>query len=112
MEGFEPEKTGECLRHRGFNDQVITEWMRDPYRRILFDMEPAMAVGLIGQLQLAFRHPLNIGPTRQLLEKYVRDTIEKLDPDHGDVYNFLMAGFDPEQDEVPDHSWPEFVEKL
>lgn len=95
-----------------FNEEAAVAWMRDPTNRVIFDLDPTLAVGLIGHLQLAFRHPANTGPTRQLLEKYLRETIEKIDPSHGDVYNFLMAGFDPDCDQLPEDAWPDLVDKI
>ena len=63
-----------------------------------FELDMVLVVGLIGQLQLAFRHPGNTGPTREMLENFVRELIEKLDPARGEVYQFLMMGFDEEHD--------------
>jgi len=63
-------------------------------RPVKFELDMTLTVGLIGQLQLAFRHPDNTGPTRQMLESFVRELIEKIDPAKGDAYRFLMMGFD------------------
>lgn len=70
--------------------------MTEPVR---FELDPVLAVGLVGQLQIAFRHPGNKGETRQRLEQFVRDLIERLDPEHGDLYTVLMMGFDASYDE-------------
>lgn len=64
-----------------------------------FELDMVYVTGIIGHLQLAFRHPANTGPTRQLIEKFVRDLIECIDPGHGEVYWYLMMGFDPTHDE-------------
>jgi hypothetical protein len=34
-----------------------------------------------------------------MLECFVRDLIERIDPEHGDVHTFLMMGFCEEYDE-------------
>jgi len=47
---------------------------------VQFEISMALTVGLIGQLQLSFRHPDNNGPTRQTLERFVLDLIEQIDP--------------------------------
>lgn len=73
--------------------------MREWDRPIKFDLDIILTVGIIGQLQLAFRHPSNLGPTRELVESFVRELIENLDPDKGALYELLTAGFDPEMDE-------------
>ncbi|HEV2863061.1 MAG TPA: hypothetical protein VGX48_18745 [Pyrinomonadaceae bacterium] len=65
---------------------------------VLFELDPVLAVGLVGQLQIAFRHPANTGETRERLEQFVRDLIERLDPAHGDLHALLMMGFDARYD--------------
>jgi hypothetical protein len=67
---------------------------------VKFELNMVLTVGLIGQLQLAFRHPANNGPTREMIEKLVRDLIEQIDPARTEVYEFLMMGFNPEMDEL------------
>ena len=76
-----------------------TERMRSMTEPIKFELSINLVVGLIGQLQLAFRHPQNVGGTRQLLESFVRDLIGQLDPEHGDLYTVLMMGFHEAYDE-------------
>jgi len=69
-------------------------WMADRDATIRFELDRVLTAGLIGHLQLAFRHPANNGATREKLEEFVRLFIQKLDPQRGDVYKFLMMGFD------------------
>lgn len=66
---------------------------------LAFNLDIVLVAGLIGQLQLAFRHPQNTGETRQMLQKFVLDLINRLDPDKGDLWTFLMMGFDEQFDE-------------
>lgn len=66
---------------------------------VKFELDMVHTVGLIGQLQLAFRHPHNTGTTRKTLEKFVRDLILRIDPERGEIYHFLMMGFHEEFDE-------------
>jgi hypothetical protein len=61
---------------------------------VVIQLEPVYAVGLVGQLQLAFRHPQNVGPSRKILEQATRTIIDQMDPDKGDLYKVLMMGFD------------------
>jgi hypothetical protein len=83
--------------------QAITEracaQLRARKEPVRFEMDMTLVMGLIGQLQLAFRHPGNVGPSRVALEKFVRDLIERLDPEHGDVHTLLMMGFHEAYDE-------------
>ncbi len=74
-------------------------WMADRDATIRFELDRVLTAGLIGHLQLAFRHPANTGATREKLEEFVRLFIQKLDPQRGDVYKFLMMGFDEIHDE-------------
>jgi hypothetical protein len=69
------------------------EKMRESKDPLNVELSISLAVGLIGQLQLAFRHPQNVGPSRAQLELFVRDLIERLDPEHGDLYTVLIMGF-------------------
>lgn len=64
-----------------------------------FKLDMVLTVGLIGQLQLAFRHPGNLGATREMLEKFVLELIQRIDPSGGAVYQMLMMGFDQQFDE-------------
>jgi regulator of sigma D len=83
--------------------QAITEralaQLRERKEPVRFELDITLVLGLIGQFQLAFRHPGNVGPSRDALEKFVRELIEQLDPGHGDVYALLMMGFDERYDE-------------
>lgn len=76
-----------------------TEKMRAWPGPVRFELDITSVVGLIGQLQLSFRHPQNVGPSRAVTERFVRDLIEQLDPEHGDLHTLLMMGFDPTYDE-------------
>ncbi len=68
-------------------------------RPILLSFDITTTIALIGQLQLAFRHPSNVGPSRQMLEQATRELIEQIDPSKGDIYKFLSMGFDERFDE-------------
>lgn len=80
-------------------EKVLPQMFEKSAAPVKFELNLPYAVGLISQLQLAFRHPQNVGPTREHLEKLVRDLIERLDPERGDFYQFLMMGFDEAYDE-------------
>lgn len=83
--------------------QAITERalakMREMKEPIKFELDVTHVMGLIGQLQLAFRHPGNTGPSRAAIERFVRDLIEQMDPEHGDVHALLTMGFHEAYDE-------------
>lgn len=76
-----------------------TERMKAWPGSVKFELDITLVVGLIGQLQLGFRHPQNVGPTRRHLERFVRDLIERLDPEHGDLHTLLTMGFHESYDE-------------
>lgn len=92
-------QAAQALSHKEALTERAIEALRTWTRPIHFEMDITFTVGLIGTLQLAFRHPHNAGPTRQMLESFVRDLISQLDPLHGDLYEFLMLGFDERADE-------------
>lgn len=48
---------------------------------------------LIENLQLAFRQEDNVGPSREEAERFVREMIEVIDPEHSTIYDFLIGGF-------------------
>lgn len=48
---------------------------------------------VIENLQIAFRQEGNAGPSRQEAERFAREMIEVIDPEHGVIYDFLMGGF-------------------
>jgi hypothetical protein len=75
------------------------EALKNWHRPIVFEFDIQTTIALIGQLQLAFRHPANVGPSRQVIEKLTRDLIAQLDPTKGDIYQFLCMGFDEKFDE-------------
>lgn len=66
---------------------------------VILEISLQHAIGMIGNLQLAFRVPGNTGSTRDMMEKFVRDLIDRLDPERGDLHRLLMMGFDPGFDE-------------
>ena len=72
-----------AISHRAM--VILREWKRP----ILIELDMKHTIGLVGQLQLAFRHPANNGPTRQMLEEFTRELIAQIDPEQGDVYKFL-----------------------
>lgn len=57
--------------------ELLTTWMAERSAPVRFELDTVLTVGLIGQLQLAFRHPANIGETRQMFEKFTRELIER-----------------------------------
>jgi hypothetical protein len=67
---------------------------------VQFTLDLPNAVGLISQLQLAFRHPQNTGVTKQMTEQLVRQLIETVAPERDEIYQVLMMGFNPAYDEA------------
>jgi hypothetical protein len=68
-------------------------------RPVMISTDLTTVVAVIGQLQLAFRHPQNSGATRGAAERFARALVEQIDPAHGDVHAFLLMGFDERYDE-------------
>ncbi len=68
--------------------------------RSICDMDTSTAITLVGQLQLALRHPGNRGESAAVTDHFVRAMIETLSKDDasGILRTGLMAGFDPNCD--------------
>jgi len=91
------------------NLKKIEEYAHGP-ELIELRLDRLHAIGLISQLQVAFRQPANNGKIRKHFEEFVTNMIDKMDPDHGEVYEFLMAGFGQSQNAQPEEDWwPEFI---
>lgn len=75
--------------------KAIREWDRP----IVLNIDIGHAVGMISMCQLAMRHPLSRErPTAQMVGAMIRQLIDEIDPERGDLHKFLMMGFDPECD--------------
>jgi hypothetical protein len=68
-----------------------------------FDLSISAALALVGQLQLALRHPANNGDTSILAEGFTRAMIDALaiGPDAAILRKGLEKGFDPDADQEP-----------
>jgi hypothetical protein len=71
----------------------------DERREVHLTTDLTTIVALIGNLQLALRHPQNVGTSSEITKRFVLKLIGRIDPARGDVYQFLMMGFDEEHDE-------------
>lgn len=82
-----------------FNRAIASVVRRRSGAPVTFDLDLMLVVVIVAQLQVAFRHPGNTGDARRMAEKFVRELIEQLDPERGDLYKLLMMGFDSRFDE-------------
>lgn len=68
-------------------------------RPVVFTLDIAPTASLIALMQLALRHPdaakLNAAEN---MKEFILKLIERIDPEHGPLYTFLMLGFDPQYD--------------
>ena len=73
----------------------LREWQRP----IIIQTDMTNVMGLLGMVQLALRHPqAKSMPTARLVERFIVDLIERIDPEHGDIWTFFNAGFNPTHD--------------
>lgn len=84
------------------SDDFQAAFLADMRRRaaagpVTLEIDVGAAVGLIGQLQLALRHPANTGPTAKEAERFVRKLIDVI-ADTPVIRRGLEAGFSPEND--------------
>lgn len=71
-------------------------------RPIMVEATVATWFDLIAVVQLSLRHPnaAASAPCRRA-EKFIRDLIENIDPEHGELWRLLSLGFDPAHDQKP-----------
>lgn len=72
--------------------KAASEKLKDFNHPVRLNLDIVLTVGIIGNLQLALRHEQNTGEASRLIEKFVRDLIEQIDPMRGVVFEFLMMG--------------------
>lgn len=81
-------------------DELVAaiQWLTDTHGHFTLQAGFPDMVVIVGQMQLALRHPMNTGDgaaeARRILEDIIT-TLERADPRVG---KFLRAGFDPSQD--------------
>lgn len=66
--------------------------------RINLKLGPAQAMMLIGQLQLAARHPANIGPSSGLVRLLATELADELVEAEPELQAIIEAGWDPQHD--------------
>lgn len=68
-------------------------------RPIVIETTLSHVIGIVGLVQLALRFPpARMTPSGQMTEKFIKDLIEKIDPEHGETWKTLQRGFNPEWD--------------
>jgi hypothetical protein len=68
---------------------------------VILEMDVTTAIILVSQVQLATRHPKNIGPARKKAESIMRDMCEMLGnkyADYPELKELLDKGWDPKYD--------------
>jgi hypothetical protein len=56
------------------------------------------AICVIANIQLATRHPENVGPSRKIAEEFARELQARLIIDHPELEDVLEAGWNPAYD--------------
>lgn len=71
----------------------------DWQRPVIIEIDLTHMIGIIGLLQLALRHPeARKRPTAKMVERFVLNLIEQIDPEHGETWKLLQRGFNPNWD--------------
>ena len=52
-------------------------------RPVIIETDLTTTLAVIGNVQLALRHPLNTGPSSKAAESFIINLIESIDPQHG-----------------------------
>ena len=56
------------------------------------------AIAIIGNLQLALRHPSNTGPTAAITRKFIAGLQERISKESAELNLIIEAGFNPDYD--------------
>lgn len=72
--------------------------MQDRKTMIAVYLDPASATSLIASIQLALRHPGNVGPTAEINRKLADALIARLEQDEPALGPILRLGYDPSSD--------------
>lgn len=64
----------------------------------LISLDSVTAICIIVQIQLATRHPDNIGPSREVAEKFARQLQERVAAKVPEVAKLMELGWDPDFD--------------
>jgi hypothetical protein len=73
--------------------------INDFRRPIVIETSISHVTSLIAMVQVALRHPVvKTFPSAQLAEKFCVNLIEKIDPEHGDLWRLLNMGFNSKHD--------------
>lgn len=81
-----------------FEQAFLADCKRQKGRRVHLDIDFSMALVVVGQLQLALRHPNNTGPSAANARAFVHKLIARLAVTDT-IGRCLQTGFDPKYDQ-------------
>lgn len=85
-------------------EEVMAEFMKNwalSAKPVALTLHPDSALAVLGNLQLALRHPANTGPSALMVQAVCNDLVDRIAPDAGSpVHALCMAGFDPAHDKA------------
>jgi hypothetical protein len=76
--------------------QAAVEAFSTLHTNILLEIELPVAVIIVSHLQLALRHPGNVGSSADIARGFAMELIGAMP--EGPLQNFMMMGFDPAHD--------------
>jgi hypothetical protein len=92
--------TSERYRRMEIMERAVQQMRKWPDRSLDLEMNIAEASCLVAVVQLALRHPEAAKISAAgVADALIRRFIDQIDPEHGDVYELLMMGFDPDCDQ-------------
>ncbi len=80
--------------------QAVQERATEFKDTMLVQLNFRTAIALIGQVQLALRHPANVGQLADDVRKFTVEWIDTIAGDNDIIRQGLMAGFEPAFDEM------------
>jgi hypothetical protein len=80
------------------NKRFMSEFEALVEQEVQLNMEAATAWIIMSQLQLALRHPQNVGPTTQIIRQVIDEIIGKVCPAGSALFELAQMGFDSKYD--------------
>lgn len=71
-------------------------------KRLTIELTILQAISIIGNLQLALRHPANNGPSADIAKKFIERLREIISKDSAELDLIIQAGYNPDFDCSPD----------
>jgi hypothetical protein len=80
--------------------EAFTAWAKKRGGRFLFEVDCTCLISIIGNLQLALRHPNNVGPSARAVRQLIDQVIAAIELEAPYVAQMLRRGDNPAHDQM------------